>query len=144
MKRNLLFFFLLLSLSAYSQQENRVRIEPVSYHFSLANLTKGDTIAPYKDISAASVMFFDWGPYRTITLSSGPPKVCLYDIMVDGVAMGSIAQFSIDNGSTWVDANIGNNQVLFSLYAAPSTQQFWARDSGNPSNVITINISVCP
>lgn len=143
MKKNLVFLFLLLSLSAYSQQGNRGRIEPITYHFSLASTIKGDTIVSYKDVSSGSTMPFGWGPYRVSVLDPGPPKVCLYDLLLDGLSPGGIGQFSIDNGSTWVNANIGNDQVLFALFAAPSTQQFWARDSNNPSYVITTNISVC-
>jgi hypothetical protein len=99
-------------------------------------------ITTQKDISCA-VIPFGWGPYTVGTLEVGPPKVCQYDLSVVGLSVGGIGQFSIDNGATWINANIGNDKMQFALYAAPVTQQFWARDSNYPSNVITININVC-
>lgn len=100
-----------------------------------------DVISVTKDISCS--VAFGWGSTGVSTHSTGPPKVCKYDLQVVGLSAGGTAQFSIDNGSNWHTANTGNDSMQYALLAAPSTQQFWARDSNHPGNVITITLNVC-
>lgn len=103
----------------------------------------GTVITTSKDISCDAPVAFNWGPYSVATLEAGPPRVCQYNVSVVGLSSGGTAQFSIDNGTSWLNANVGTTQMQYALYANPSIQEFWARDSNNPSNVIYGTLNVC-
>lgn len=96
------------------------------------------------DISCTTPVPFAWGTSTVSTHQAGPPKVCKYNLSVVGLSAGSYAQFSIDSGATWIDENNGSGQMQFILLAPPATQQFWARDYNNPTNVITTHLNGCP
>lgn len=102
-----------------------------------------NVIITNRDISCDTPVAFNWGPYSVATLEVGPPRVCQYNVSVVGLTSGGTAQFSIDNGASWLNANVGTTQMQYALFANPSIQEFWARDSNNPTNVIYGTLNVC-
>lgn len=103
----------------------------------------GAVITTAMDIACDAPVAFGWGPYSVATLEAGPPRVCQYNVSVVGLTSGGTAQFSTDNGVSWINANMSATQMQYALFAAPSIQEFWARDSNNPANVIYGILNVC-
>lgn len=59
------------------------------------------------------------------------------NVYVSGLVSGATAQFSTDGGSTWQNANIGNNGFSFTRTASNTNQTFQARASDFASNTIS-------
>lgn len=98
-----------------------------------------DVIITHKDISCDPVPF-GWDHYNVSKSTSG---FCYYDLKVTGLSIGGTAQFSFDGGGGFVDATPSNDALLFHLPRWPPTMTFNARDSNNPSNVISVTVNVC-
>lgn len=59
------------------------------------------------------------------------------NVYVSGLVSGATAQFSTDGGSTWQNANVGNNGFSFTRTASNTNQTFQARASDFISNTIS-------
>lgn len=105
-----------------------------------ASNNHSNVITTTKDISCEAVVF-GWGTNTVSTVSS---NVCRYELSLVGLSTGGVGEFSLDNFSTFYTAPWPDiDKAVYTLLKAPQTQQFWARDSNHPSNVITINLNVC-
>ncbi|MBX2944104.1 MAG: hypothetical protein KF860_17370 [Cyclobacteriaceae bacterium] len=99
-------------------------------------------ITTYREISCATPSSFGWG--NIFVSNTGNPSTCTYKLTVTGLSPGGVAQFSVDNFATHYTATPPNiDTATYLLLKAPSTQQFWARDSNYPGNIITIHVNTC-
>lgn len=98
-----------------------------------------NVITVQKDISCPAQVL----QWSINTVTSHTPGFCRYNLSVTGLSVGGVAQFSLD-GYYWAIENNGSGEMEYVIPAPATTQQFWARDSNNPSNVITTHLNGCP
>lgn len=67
----------------------------------------------------------------------------VFTVSVNGLGTGATASFSLD-GTNYFPANVGNNAYQVSVpFGSGGTQNFWARPSDNPSQVIFGTLTKC-
>lgn len=97
------------------------------------------TLSKHLDVSCLTPVPFGWGAN---IVSYEPPNYCIYNLKLVGLSPTGVGQFSGD-GLNFFNGTPISSEFTFILYQGSGTQQFWARDSNNPTNVITVNLNVC-